>query len=78
MRIIFVNYVWYNGERFEPRKESWCANSEQTPLNRSQQLLALQGCQKDFKGAMSHTAHVRDEALHLTWYCSFSLSPQKM
>ena len=49
MRIIFVNYVWYNCERFEPRKESWFTNLEQTPLNRSQQLLALQGCQKVFK-----------------------------
>ena len=49
MRIIFVNYVWYNCERFEPRKESWCTTLEQTPLNRSQQLLALQGCQKVFK-----------------------------
>ena len=49
MRIISVNYVWYNCERFEPRKESWCTNLEQTPLNHSQQLLALQGCQKVFK-----------------------------
>ena len=49
MRIIFVNYVWYNCERFEPRKESWFTNLEQTPLNRSQQLLALQGRQKVFK-----------------------------
>ena len=49
MRIIFVNYVWYNCERFEPRKESWFTNLEQTPPIRNQQLLALQGCQKDFK-----------------------------
>ena len=49
MRLIFVNYVWYNCERFEPRKESWFTNLEQTPLNRSQQLLALQGRQKVFK-----------------------------
>ena len=46
MRIIFVNYVWYNCERFEPRKESWCTNLEQTPLNRSQQLLALRAVKK--------------------------------